>query len=97
MGSQERNAPHCKATTEKERRDQALRILKEQLQAPIILTVPSCDIYSYGEFQRIEDVVERCLEPMCIKGISLVPEIGGDGRELYVHVSQDGEREAGVW
>jgi hypothetical protein len=77
------------AVTENERRGQALCILNEQLQAPIVLTVPSPDIYSCEEFQRIKDVVERCLEPMCIKGISLVPEIGGDGRELYVHVFED--------
>ncbi len=75
--------------TEKQRRDKALCILKEQLQSPILLDVPSRDIDSCEEFYVIENVVERCLECMCIGGISVIPELRDSGRELVVHVSED--------
>jgi hypothetical protein len=75
--------------TEEQRRDQVLCILKEQLQAPIILTIPSHDIDSCEEFMRVKNVVERCLEWMCISGISLVPELSDEGQELVIHLFDD--------
>jgi hypothetical protein len=77
------------AATEKQRRDEALRILKEQLQETILLAVPSHHIDSCEEFEMIENVVGRCLECMCIGGISFVPELSDSGRELRVHVFED--------
>jgi hypothetical protein len=71
---------------ETERRNEALRILEEQFQARIILNVPSHELSDCEEFKKMESVVERCLKVMYVDGISLVPVLSNEGKELVVHV-----------
>jgi hypothetical protein len=71
---------------EEQRQEHAVRILQEQLQVPIILDVPRPDIGLCKEFFDVKTVVESCLETMSVTGVTLVPELSDDGRELVVHV-----------
>jgi hypothetical protein len=71
---------------ERQRRERAAGILTEILQAPIMLTVPHPNIDECDEFSRVETVVGLCLEVMGIDGLTLVPELSDDARELVIHV-----------
>lgn len=71
---------------EDQRRDQTISILKEQFQTPIKVSVPNQDIAGCEEFLKVENVVERCLDFMCVEGIVLIPEFSDDGRELTIHL-----------
>jgi hypothetical protein len=74
--------------TEKEHREQVLSVLEQHLQTPIILAVPSRDIASCEEYTRLQNAMEVSLECMGIMGISFVPLLSEDGRELVVYVSE---------
>lgn len=72
---------------EKRRREQAASILQKQLEEAIMLPVPYRDIRECWEFTRLEIVVKRCLETMCVDGLILVPELSNGGLKLIIHVS----------
>jgi len=46
----------------------------------------ACQHEHCEEFTRIERAVEGCLQIMNVPGLTLVPELGDDGRELIIHV-----------
>jgi hypothetical protein len=67
----------------------ALAALQKEFQAPIILARPCVDLElgECAEFEEIKESLDRCLEPMGIRGcVSLIPELGERGRLLGVHV-----------
>jgi len=75
--------------TDIQKRDQALHILKKQLQTPISLAEPCQDMASCEEFARVNNSIERCLKVMNIGGVFFVPELSDNGRELVIHVCED--------
>lgn len=72
--------------SEKQKRDRAVEIIQRELRAPILLRVPHSDTEKCDEFSGINKAVEGCLEMMQIRGITLVPELSDNGRELVVHI-----------
>ncbi len=72
--------------SEEQRRNHTLEILKKELLAPVILSVPHRDTEQCEEFFRIEKAVEGCLEILDIGGVSLVPELSDTGRDMVIHV-----------
>jgi hypothetical protein len=72
--------------SEKQKRDHTMEIIQRELRAPILLRVPHSDTEKCDEFSRISKAVEGCLEMMQIRGITLVPELSDNGRELVVHI-----------
>ena len=70
-------------------RDQVLGTLKEHLQTPIMVSIPTYDIDNCEEFVRIKNAMETILEFMCIQGISFFADLINNGRELVIHVLED--------
>jgi hypothetical protein len=77
------------ALPESQRRDQVLGTLKEHLQTPIMVSIPTYDRDNCEEFVKIKNTMEISLEIMCIRGISFFPDLINNGRELEVHVLED--------
>jgi hypothetical protein len=73
--------------TKIQKRDKALYILKEQLRTPITLRTPSNDIATCEEFSRLKKSIAGYFSVMALGGISFIPELSVDGRQLMVHVS----------
>ena len=71
---------------ERQRRDHTIGILKKEFQAYVRLSVQHRDTEQCEEFSRIEKAVEGCLQIMNVTGLTLVPELSEDGRELFIHV-----------
>lgn len=67
----------------------ATQALQHQLKAPIILKniCRDLDKERCEEFEKVKETVERCLETIGINGaVALIPELGGGGLLLGVHV-----------
>jgi hypothetical protein len=77
------------ALPESQRRDQVLGTLKEHLQTPIMVSIPTYDRDNCEEFVRIKNTMEISLEIMCIRGISFFPDLINNGRALEIHVLED--------
>jgi hypothetical protein len=74
------------AANEKQRRDHVVGVLKKEFQACVLLSATHVNTEHCEEFSRIEQAVEGCLQIMNVPGLTLVPELSDDGRELIIHV-----------
>lgn len=72
--------------TESQKRVYVTDILKEQLQTPLTLTVPCNDIDHCQEYSQLEKAVKNCMEVLNVGGLTLVPELSNESRELLVHI-----------
>jgi hypothetical protein len=70
-----------------QRREKSASILREELQHPVMLSTSHGDIDACDEFFRIKTEVESYLEAIHVDGLTLVPELSGDGLQLVIHVS----------
>jgi hypothetical protein len=69
-----------------QRREKSASILREELRRPIMLSRSHENINGCDEFSTIKAAVESSLEAMCVDGLTLVPELYEDGRQLLIYV-----------